>query len=224
MTLSAILALPPKYVIAYFFLGISVCIYTALWLWGIVHAASTPKSTVSQRAFWAGSMFVNPVTAVWYWYIWKRWAFWLLFTPLLVAFGSLPFVTRSLLTNAEASQVTNTLFALGTQRQVVVFATLMVFPLILRLAALLHLGRNTELTAMDRNDWVVSLALPIFGFGAGMAYCAKYRRGWAMTSLVWWVGITISSYFLFSNITKALIPAGEERREIYRNASSTQIQ
>ena len=138
--------------------------------------------------------------------------------------AGLEFVTRSLLTNAEASQVTNTLFALGTQRQVVVFATLMVFPLILRLAALLHLGRNTELTAMDRNDWVESLASPIFGFGAGMAYCAKYRRGWAMTSLVWWVGITISSYFLFSNITKALIPAGEERREIYRNASSTQIQ
>jgi hypothetical protein len=57
-----------------------------------------------------------------------------------------------------------------------------------------------------------------------MAYCAKYRREWAMTSLIWWALITASSYFLFSNITSALIPAGEERREIYMNASTKRIE
>lgn len=43
------------------------------------------------------------------------------------------------------------------------------------------------MSALDRNDWIVALALPIFGFGAGIAYCAQHRRNWALGSLLWWV-------------------------------------
>ncbi len=193
--------------------SVSVGIYVGFWLWAIIHAASTPKSSVKQRLFWAGSMFVNPSTAVWYWYIWKRWAFWILFTPIFGAFVSLPFVVRSLLTHAQATHLTDALFALGSQQVVLILATLFIFPLLLRLAALLHLGRNADLSAMDRNDWVVSLALPVFGFGAGMAYCARHRRIWALVSLVWWVALAFTIRYIAPNIWHALIPAGAVRRQ-----------
>ena len=197
-------------------LSLSVACYGVFWIWAIIHAAMTPKATMRQRWFWAGSMFVNPTTAIWYWYIWKRWAFWLLFTPLLGAFISLPFVVRSLLSNAAATKLTNSLFALGNPRLVIILAVMMVFPLILRLAALLHLGKNSKFEAWDRNDWVVALALPIFGFGAGLAYTAKYQRTWALVSLGWWMAFMLSSQFIFANITQALIPAGDERRVEYK--------
>lgn len=200
----------------HFLFVFSAAAYAVFWIWAIVHAARTPKAGVDQRVYWAGAMFVNPSSAIWYWYVWKRWAFWTLFTPLLGFSVSLPFVVRSLLSKADETNLTNALFALGSSRLVVVIAALMIFPLLLRLAALLHLGRNTDLSAMNRNDWVVSLALPVFGFGAGVAYCARYRRTWAIASLIWWVAIAVSFRAVTTNVAQALIPAGEERREQFR--------
>ncbi len=206
----------PNYVLAYAALALSVLTYAGFWGWGVYHAATTPKATPLQRAFWAVAMFVNPSTTIWYWYIWKRWVFWLLFTPLLVGFLAAPFVVRSTLTHAEAGALTNTLYALGTIPAVMVATVLMVLPIILRLAALLHIGRNTELDAMRRNDWVICLALPIFGFGAYMAYAARYMRVWAVIGLAWWLAAGITSHSIIPNILHALIPAGEERREEIR--------
>lgn len=129
---------------------------------------------------------------------------------------SLPFVVRSLLTHGEETLLTNALFALGPTWLVILLATLMIFPLFVRLAAIFHLGHNAELNAMDRNDWVISLSLPIYGLGAGMAYCAKYRRPWAIACLVWCVAIAAIAGIVGSNITQALIPAGEVKREHQR--------
>ena len=206
----------PKLTIAYVLLAISALSYGYFWVWAMIHAGSTPKATIAQRAFWAGSMLTNPSAAIWYWYIWKRWAFWLLFTPVLGIFISFPIIVRASLTAAEASSFTNILFALGPTRLIILVAVLMVFPLILRLAALLHLGRNTELSAMNRNDWVVSFALPLFGFGAGFAYCAKHQKSWAFAGLAWWIAISLSFGFLWGNFSKELVSVGEGRREQFR--------
>lgn len=206
----------PRLTVAYILLGISIVLYVTFWIWAIVHAAITPKATKSQRGFWVGAIIANPSAAVWYWYIWKRWAFWLLFTPILGFFISLPIIVRSSLSKAEATTFTNILFALGPTRLIIFVAAIMVFPLVLRLAALLHLGRNKELSAMDRNDWVVSLALPFFGFGAGFAYCAKNLRPWAFACLVWWVAISVSFGFLWGNISRELVTAGEQTREAFK--------
>jgi len=218
MILPDVVSLPPKYLFSYGLLGISAACYVGFWLWGMIHAAATPKASLTQRIFWAGAMLVNPIMTVWYWYIWKRWAFWLMFTPILGIFVSLPFVVRSLLSKAAATQVTNTLFALGTQQLVVVTAVLMIFPLLLRLVALLHLGKNADLSAMDRNDWVVALSFPVYGFGAGLAYTARHQRPWAIAGLVWWILIVYTGRFMAPNISKALLPAGETKREEFRAA------
>ena len=207
---------PPKYILAYSILAISLLVYAIFWIWGLIHAASTPKAKTSQRLFWTASMFFNPSTIIWYWYVWKRRVFWILFTPLLGFFLSLPFVVKSLLSNAAATKLTYLLFGLGTAQLLTFLAVLMIFPLLLRLAALLHLGKNADLSAMDRNDWVVALALPVFGFGAGLAYCAKYRRNWALASLVWWVLIAIGFKSLAFNLGSVLIPAGEEKRTEFK--------
>jgi len=214
--MSTIFTLPLRYLVSYALLGISVTCYTGFWIWGIIHASSTPKASLAQRLYWAGAMVVNPATIIWYWYIWKRWAFWLLFSPILGAFISFPFVVRSLLTKAAATRLTNTLFALGTQQLVIIAAVLMIFPLILRLAALFHLGRNTKLSAMDRNDWVVALAFPVFGFGAGLVYTSRNQRPWALVSLVWLVAVIFAGRYMLINVTQALVPAGDERREQFR--------
>lgn len=206
----------PRITFAYALLVSSIAIFGFFWIWAMLHAGSTPKAGHGQRALWVGSVLVNPLAAIWYWYIWKRWAFWILFTPFLGFFTSIPIVVRSLLTKADATAVTNFLFALGTSQVLILIACLMIFPLILRLVALLHLGRNTELSAMDRNDWVLSLALPVFGFGAGFAYCAKYKRSWALASLVWWVAIAFSGRYIWENVSHELITAGEGRREEFR--------
>jgi len=194
----------------------SLAVFALFWAWAIVHAWRTPKASISQKLIWAGAIFVNPTSAIWYWYVWKRWAFWTLFSPLFGFFVSLPFVVRSLLSRADATNLTDALFALGTNRLVTLCAALMIFPLILKLAALLHLGKNDELDAMQRNDWVISLALPIFGYGAGMAYCAKEKRPWALAGLVWFVVLTGTIWSLEPNVVQALIKAGEIRREQFK--------
>jgi len=194
----------------------SLAVFALFWAWAIVHAWRTPKASISQKLIWAGAIFVNPTSAIWYWYVWKRWAFWTLFSPLFGFFVSLPFVVRSLLSRADATNLTDALFALGTNRLVTLCAALVIFPLILKLAALLHLGKNDELDAMQRNDWVISLALPIFGYGAGMAYCAKEKRPWALAGLVWFVVLTGTIWSLEPNVVQALIKAGEIRREQFK--------
>lgn len=206
----------PKISFAYGVFICSAAVYAYFWAWAMVHAALTPKTEPGQRLLWVGGMLVNPSAAIWYWYIWKRWAFWILFTPYLGIFVSLPVIVRSLLGKAEQTNTTQILFALGSSGALVIIACLLIFPLVLRLVALLHLGRNQEMNALDRNDWVMALALPVFGFGAGFAYCAKYKRAWAMTSLVWWVAIAVSSRYIFINVNNALLTSGEVKREEFR--------
>ncbi len=203
-------------VIEYLIFGFSLFFGVGLWAWALLHALGTPRATWNQRLLWGIAMIVNPLTAIWYWYVWKRWAFWTLFTPILGLTFSLPLLVRSVVSRADATALTNALFALGSSRQVIVIAILLIFPMLLGLAALLHLGTNTELTAMDRNDWIVSLALPFFGFGAGIAYCARFRRAWAVLGLLWLVVIVCAFKSVSLNISHALIPAGEERREEFR--------
>jgi hypothetical protein len=193
--------------------AVSVLTYAGFWVWAVIHAVQTPRATPMQKALWGTAMVANPMTAIWYWYIWKRWAFWTLFTPVLVAFVSFPFAIRSLFSKADSTAFTDFLFSLGSARLIILIATLMLFPLILRLVALMHIGKNTDLTSMDRNDWIVSLALPFFGFGAGIAYCARHRRGWALVGLVWWVVIVVALKTVTVNVTHALVPEGKSVRE-----------
>lgn len=213
--LSLFLALPVKEMVLYAALGVSALIYLCFWLWAMWHAGSTPHSTLWQRVFWVGAILVNPITAVWYWYIWKRWAFWLLFTPLLVAFVLLPVVVHSALNSNDQTALTDLLFALGNPLFVITASALAIFPLLIRLAALLHLGKNAELTGLDRNDWIMGLALPLFGYAAGVVYCAKYLRGWAIASLLWWILMSVSIRPLVTSVVQATLTAGELRRELY---------
>ena len=205
----------PHITFAYTLLVLSLAVYAWLWLWAMVHAAQTPMTEQWQRVLWVAALIVNPLAAVWYWYIWKRWAFWTLFTPLLGFFISFPIIVRSFLMQAgDASSVSNFLHALGASQVLTIVACLMIFPLILRMVALFHLGKNEELNALDRNDWVVALALPLFGFGAGFAYCAKYKRGWALISLVWCVAFALSARYVWNNVSTELIKAGMEQRAV----------
>lgn len=202
----------PETLLAQILFVISCLVYSGFWIWGILHAINTPKASNAQRALWGVAMIANPATAVWYWYIWKRWAFWTLFSPVLIGFFTLPLVVRAVLHQADASAISNFLYALGSARLVILIAILMIFPLVLRLRALAHLTKNTTLTAMDRNDWAISLALPIFGFGAGIAYCSKWSRNWAMIGLLWGVVITIALWAVTQNISPVLVQAGEDMR------------
>ncbi len=195
---------------------VSVLAYAGFWIWAIIHALQTPKADRLQRSLWVAAMIANPTTAIWYWYVWKKRAFWALFTPVLGAFLSMPLVVRSVLSKSDETVIASILYGLGSAHLVILASVLMVFPLILRLAALFHLGKNTEISAMDRNDWIVSLALPVFGFGATIAYCARYRREWAMAGLCWWLFAAVTLKIVFVNISQALIPAGVERRHEIR--------
>ncbi len=216
---SAIYHLPIWYILAYIILTVSVVVYTVFWVWGMIHAGSTPKAKLSQRIYWSLAIFFNPSATIWYWYVWKRWAFWVMFTPFLGVFLSLPLVVRSLLSHGEKTLLSNALYALGPTWLIILLATLMIFPLFVRLASIFHLGHNAELNAMDRNDWVISLSLPIYGLGAGIAYCAKYRRPWAIAGLIWCVAMAIIIRTVGMNITQALIPVGEEKREQQKSSS-----
>lgn len=142
-------------------------------------------------------MVLNPITAVWYWYIWKRWAFWLLFTPLVLGFATAPFIAKRILIRSDLStfeQLFAKIMAPGAWVYLLATSIFIIFPLLLRLIALLHLGKNKNISALNRNDWIVALALPIFGFGAGVAYCAQHRRKWAIGSLIWWLALALIGY------------------------------
>lgn len=196
---------------------ISIAAFAVFWIWAILHAVRTPGADRMQRLLWGTAMVLNPFTAVWYWYIWKKWAFISLFTPLLLAFVSLPLAVRTIVSHAQETAMTNILFSLGSGRLVILVAVLMVFPLMLRLVAILDLGKNIKLTAMDRNDWIVAIALPVFGFGAAVAYCARTKKRWALVGLVWWVVIGLAIVEMVQNVGPALIRAGDAAREAIIN-------
>ncbi len=185
--------------------GFSALVYVFFWGWGIFHAWATPQATRIQKAYWIIAMIINPSTAVWYWYTWKRWAFWTLFTPYLGVFISFPFVIRSMFKRAVETNLTEILLSFGSPSFIVFLATLAIFPLILRFVAIIHLARNTKFSAMDRNDWVVSLAMPVFGFGAGLVYCAAHRRIWALVSLLWLLVLAIAMHVLILNMISAFV-------------------
>jgi len=202
--------------VAFGLLSLSILVYIYFWIWALVHAAKTPRAAWGQRLLWSLCLLVNPPATIWYWCIWKRWAFWALFTPLLGIFIALPFVARSLMSKADATGVTNALFALGSNRLVIICAVLLIYPLILRLSVVLHLSKNTDVTAMGRNDWVLIMALPVIGYGSAMAYAAKYMMSWALVSLAWLIAISVAGKMMVFNITPALLPAGDEKREEYK--------
>ena len=196
---------------------ISVVVYALFWLWAIWHSWETPKAKREQRLTWVLALLVNPITATWYWYIWKRWAFIALFTPLLTAALSLPFVVRSLLTSTQERAATDILFSLGSARLVLLLSVLIIFPLVFRLGALMHLGKNADLNAMERNDWIVTIAVPVFGFGAALYYCVRYQRAWAFAGLAWGLVFSIALKEVTLNISQLLIHAGAERRMDFLN-------
>lgn len=174
----------------------SLC-FSVFWGWATWHAATTPHASFQQKFFWSGSMLLNPLTAVWYWYIWKRWAFWLLFTPLVFTLATAPFIAKRLIAKSSSDIFEHLFLRLTEPGAWIILITasiFIVFPLLLRFIALAHLSKNKNISALDRNDWIVALALPIFGFGAGVAYCAQHRRKWAIGSLIWWVVLALIGY------------------------------
>lgn len=168
-------------------------LFACLWGWSAVHALMTPREEWSRRGLWTVAILVNPATAIWYWYVWKRWAFWVLFLPALAFLALLPVTLEAMVQAFAARDVAERFVSLGTlfltnvvdAIPLLLLIPLVAFPFILRLAALMHLGANSELKAADRNDYAVTFALPIFGFGGALAYCFKWRRAWATLGLVW---------------------------------------
>lgn len=164
-----------------------------LWGWSILHAYTTPKEAFSRRGLWTLSLLINPAATMWYWYIWRRWAFWALFAPALAFMTFIRPTLESLIQAFVARDLANRFVDLGTifldrilfLIPLPILVPLAVFPFLQRLAALAHLGGNDQLTASDRNDQAISFALPFVGFGAAMAYCYKWRRGWALLGLCW---------------------------------------
>jgi len=209
---------------AFILLGISIAGFIFFWIWALIHAYRTPRAPFGQRLFWALAILMNPTATVWYWCVWQRWAFWTLFTPLIGIFIALPFVVRSLMSKADATTLTNTLFALGGNSLIIFFAILLIFPIILRLMTILHLTKSTEISAMEKNDWVVTLAFPSIGYGVAMFYCVRYLRSWAFASIAWMILLIIVGNSMISNIAPSVIPAGEEKREEYKQNTITNIQ
>lgn len=208
--------------VAFIILGISIIIFTFFWIWSLIHAYRTPRAPFSQRLFWSLCILINPTATVWYWCVWQRWAFWTLFTPLIGIFIALPFAIRSLMSKADATMLTNTLFALGSNALIVFFAVMLIFPIILRFVTILHLTKNKEIPAIEKNDWVVTLALPCIGYGTTLFYTTRHLRSWAFTSIMWLVFFTIISKIMFMNILPDLALSGEERREEYKTTKTTE--
>ncbi|MDF1496960.1 MAG: hypothetical protein P1P90_02775 [Patescibacteria group bacterium] len=211
---------------AFILLGISILGFIFFWLWSVIHAYRTPRAPYGQRLFWALAILLNPTATIWYWCVWQRWAFWTLFTPLIGIFLALPFVVRSLMSKADATLITNSLFALGSNALVIFFAILLIFPIILRLMAILHLTKSTDISALEKNDWVVTLAFPSIGYGVALFYCVRHIRSWAFAGMGWMVILIIVSKIMFMNLAPSIIPAGEERREEYKaikNSTTTEV-
>ncbi|MFA6446916.1 MAG: hypothetical protein WCW31_01520 [Patescibacteria group bacterium] len=200
----------------YGLLGVSVAIFIGFWIWALVHAARTPRATWTQKLLWSLCLFINPMATVWYWCVWKRWAFWFMFTPMLGIFVALPLVVRSLMTSAEATNVNDYLFAFGSNTLVIFFAILLIFPIVLRLIVTLNLTVNGEVTALDRNDWVLSIAFPIIGYGAALVYAIKHLKAWAFASIAWVIVIAAVGQAMVANVSPLLIPAGQEKREEFK--------
>jgi hypothetical protein len=166
-----------------------------LWGWSVFHAYTTPKSAFSRRGLWTLALIINPLASMWYWYVWKRWAFWALFAPAVLFTAFLPFTLEGLIRTFTARDIADRFVNVSTAIlenvidaiPLTVLIPLVVFPFILRLATLAHLGGSRELDAPDRNDYAVTFALPFFGYGAAMAYALKWRRGWALAGLCWFV-------------------------------------
>ena len=210
------LPLEPLALGSYIILSISVIAFAVFWIWALVHAARTPRAPWTQRLWWSLCLFINPSATIWYWCVWKRWAFWTLFTPLLGMFVALPFAVRSLMSKADATNLTNGLYALGSNGLVVFFAILLIYPVVLKLAVTLDATSNGQLSALDRNDWVLCLSFPMIGFGASLVYAVKHLRPWAFGSLAWLLTFSFVSKAMIWNVAPLLVPAGEERREIYK--------
>ena len=176
-----------------------VILYGALLIaltgWAIYHAATTPKEEASRRALWVMALIINPMATMWYWYIWRRWAFWALFGPALAFLLFIRPTLDGIIQAFTARDIANRFVSLGTWfldgvLEVIplpILLPLLVVPFLHQLAALAHLGGNSDLKASDRNDMAISFALPIVGFGASQAYCFKWRRGWALVGLAWFI-------------------------------------
>ncbi len=208
--------LSPWFLIAYILFGISLLALVFFWIWALIHAARTPRASWGQRLIWGICLLINPSATIWYWCIWKRWAFWSFFTPLLGAFIALPIVTRSMMTKADATMLTNTLFALGSNRLVLIFAILLIYPTVMKLATVLHLAKNADIPALEKNDWVMTLALPVIGFGTALTYTAKNMKPWALVSLGWLIAVSLVGGSMATNIAPILVPAGDEKREEFK--------
>jgi len=177
-------------------------LFSVLWGWSIIHAFLTPKEPWTRRGLWMTALVVNPMAATWYWYIWKRWAFWTLFLPALVFMLFLPATLDAALHTLEIRSLANrfveigTLFSQNVVDAIPLYALLPIvaFPIILRLAALMHLGRNTTLSAADRNDYAITFALPFVGLGGAIAYCLKWQRVWAALGLAWFLIVTATAW------------------------------
>lgn len=164
-----------------------------LWGWAIIHAFTTPHIPFSRRGLWTIALCCNPLASMWYWYIWKRWAFWTLFAPAFIFAAFFPQLLEAIIRILSIREIgdrfvhiatailTNTIDVIPLPIAIPLFA----FPFVLRLAALAHLGGNNDLEAADRNDHAVTFALPLFGFGAAMTYVLKWRRGWAVAGFCW---------------------------------------
>jgi len=120
------------------------------------------------------------------------------------------------MTSAEATNVNDYLFAFGSNTLVIFFAILLIFPIVLRLIVTLNLTVNGEVTALDRNDWVLSIAFPIIGYGAALVYAIKHLKAWAFASIAWVIVIAAVGQAMVANVSPLLIPAGQEKREEFK--------
>lgn len=181
-----------------------------LWGWAILHALTTPRVDSSRKYLWTMALILNPIASMWYWYIWRRWAFWTLFIPVLLFSTFLPFVLERIIQALMIRELADRFVSIMTVilENIIeiiplpILIPLIVFPVILRLAALAHLGGNTNLEAADRNDHAVTFALPLFGYGAAMTYCLRWRKIWAFVGFLWLLlGTSVFCWFLLNKIT-----------------------
>lgn len=182
-------------------------LFAFLWGWSLIHALLTPHEGWARRGLWTATIFFNPITTIWYWYVWKRWAFWALFAPAIAFMAFLPTALQVLINAFAVRDLADRFVAIATLllNNVIdaiplpLLVPMVVFPFIMRLAALTHLGANSQLKAADRNDYAVAFALPFFGFGGAFAYCLKWRRMWAGLGLAWFViaSATVWSFVRF---------------------------